>query len=99
TRLQGDWSSDVCSSDLGWAAVERRFRDGHTEIWWAAELTLGGYGPDKTTRLVAATTDPATLPEVSTWYLATILPRPGSPQAEERSEERRVGKAGGGREA
>jgi SRSO17 transposase len=67
----------------GWVAVERRFRDGHTETWWATELTLGGYGPDKTTRLVAATTDPATLPEVSTWYLATNLPRPGSPQAEE----------------
>jgi hypothetical protein len=65
-----------------WVPVERRFRDGHTEIWWAAELTLGGYGPDKPTRLVAATTDPATLPEVSTWYLTTILPRPGSPQAE-----------------
>ena len=66
----------------GWMAVERRFRDGHTEIWWATELTLGGYGPDKSTRLVAATTDPATLPEVSTWYLATNLPRPSSPQAE-----------------
>ncbi len=66
-----------------WVKVERRFRDGHTETWWAAELTLGGYGPDKTTRLVAATTDPATLPEVSTWYLSTILPRPGSPQAQE----------------
>jgi SRSO17 transposase len=66
-----------------WVAVERRFRDGHTETWWAAELTLGGYGPDKLTRLVAATTDPGTLPAVSTWYLATILPRPGSPRAEE----------------
>jgi hypothetical protein len=66
-----------------WVWVERRFRDGHTEIWWAAELTLGGYGPDKPTRLVAATTDPSTLPEVSTWYLATNLPRPGAPQAEE----------------
>jgi SRSO17 transposase len=66
-----------------WVAGERRFRDGHTETWWAAELTLGGYGPDKTTRLVAVTTDPATLPEVSTWYLATNLPRPGSPRAAE----------------
>src|SRR2546422_492126 len=67
----------------GWVAVERRFRDGHTKTWWAAELTLGGYGPDQTTRLVAATTGPATLPEVSTWYLGTNLPRPGSPRAEE----------------
>ncbi|WP_371750497.1 hypothetical protein OG302_43005 [Streptomyces sp. NBC_01283] len=31
-------------------------------------------------RLVVATTDPATLPETSTWYLATNLPRPGSPR-------------------
>ena len=28
-----------------------------------------------------ATTDPAALPETSTWYLATNLPRPGSPHA------------------
>jgi hypothetical protein len=63
-----------------WVAVERRFRDGHRETGGAAELTLGGYGPDKSTRLVVATTDPATLPELSTWYLATNLPRPGSPQ-------------------
>lgn len=66
-----------------WTPVVRRFRDGHTEIWWAAELTLAGYGPDPPTRLVVATSDPATLPEVSTWYLATNLPRPGSPPAAE----------------
>jgi hypothetical protein len=30
---------------------------------------------------VVATTDPARLPERSTWYLATDLPRPGSPRA------------------
>jgi hypothetical protein len=29
--------------------------------------------------LVVVTTDPATLPALSTWYLLTILPRPGSP--------------------
>ena len=29
-------------------------------------------------RLVVATTDPTTLPEMSTWYLATNLPRRGS---------------------
>ena len=36
-----------------WTAIERRFRDGHTETWWAADLVLGGYGPDdrKSTRL------------------------------------------------
>src|SRR5919204_3962979 len=60
----------------GWTAVERRFRDGHTETWWAADLELAGYGPGGDTRLVAATTDPATLPAASTWYVVTNLPHP-----------------------
>lgn len=47
-------------------AVQRRFRDGHVEIWWAAELTLAGYGPGKPVRAVWATTDRHTLPEIST---------------------------------
>jgi hypothetical protein len=64
-------------------AVERRFRDGHTETWWAADLRLPGYGPDQTTRLVAATTDPARLPAASTWYVVTNLPLPGTRCAEE----------------
>ena len=33
--------------------------------------------------MIAATTDPATLPAISTWYLVTNLPRPGSPQVED----------------
>jgi hypothetical protein len=66
-----------------WTPVAREFRDGHQETWWAAELTFGGYGPDRTTRLIVATTDPATLPPLSTWYLATNLPRSGSPQADD----------------
>lgn len=64
-----------------WTPIERHFRDGHLEIWWAAELTLGGYGPDQPVRLIVATNDPATLPPLSTRYLTTNLPRPGSPQA------------------
>jgi SRSO17 transposase len=66
-----------------WTPVVRRFRDGHRETWWAAEITLGGYGPDRSTRLVVATSDPAALPEQTTWYLATNLPRPGSARAAE----------------
>ncbi|WP_406723587.1 IS701 family transposase [Streptomyces sp. GD-15H] len=66
-----------------WTPVVRTFRDGHTAIWWAADATLGFWGPDGLTRLVVATTDPATLPEKATWYLATDLPRPGSPRAVE----------------
>jgi hypothetical protein len=66
-----------------WGPVVRRFRDGQRETWRAADLALPGYGPDEPTRLVAVTTDPATLPAGSTWYLATNLPRPGSPRAKD----------------
>ncbi|PJN32237.1 transposase [Streptomyces sp. CB02959] len=64
-----------------WSPVTRTFRDGHTATWWAADATLGWWGPDGTTRLVVATTDPATLPDKGTWYLATDLPRPQGPRA------------------
>ena len=64
-----------------WTAVTRRFRDGHTERWWAAELSLGGSGGSNLTRLIVATNDPAALPRESTWYLVTNLPAPGAPQA------------------
>jgi hypothetical protein len=63
----------------GWSTVQRRFRDGHTENWWAVDASLGWWGPDGHTRLVIATTDPETLPDKATWYLATNLPRPGGP--------------------
>jgi len=66
-----------------WTPIVRRFRDGHAETWWAAELTFGPYGPDRAVRVVATTTDPATLPPLTTWYLATNLPRPGAPHAAE----------------
>jgi hypothetical protein len=59
-----------------WRRVTRRFRDGHTETWWAADATLGGWGPERRLRLVVATTDPASLPGHSSWYLLTNLPRP-----------------------
>jgi DDE superfamily endonuclease len=62
-----------------WTPVTRRFRDGHTETWWAADAALpaAGWGPDRRLRLVVATTDPARLPKLSTWYLVTNLPHPG----------------------
>src|SRR3954466_2679805 len=70
------WDGPAAPGD--WTRVVRRFRDGHEEVWWAAEATLGPWGPDRRHRLVIATTDPATLPALSTWYLLTNLPRPGS---------------------
>jgi SRSO17 transposase len=66
-----------------WRRVTRRFRDGHTETWWAADAQLGGWGPDRRLRLVVATTDPARLPGHSTWYLLTNLPRPTTRRAQQ----------------
>jgi hypothetical protein len=60
--------------------VVRTFRDGHAETWWAADASLGGWGPDGVRRLVVATADPGTLPDNATWYLVTNLPRPGGPR-------------------
>jgi hypothetical protein len=61
-----------------WRRIRRRFRDGHTETWWAADARLGGWGPEGPHRLVVATTDPARLPKLTTWYLLCNLPRPAS---------------------
>ena len=47
------------------------------------EVKAGPYGPEKTERAVIATTDPVTLPDISTWYLVTNLPAPGSLAAEQ----------------
>jgi DDE superfamily endonuclease len=66
-----------------WRRVTRSFRDGHAETWWAADAQLGGWGPDRPLRLVVATTDPASLPGHSTWYLLTNLPRPRSGRAQQ----------------
>jgi len=70
------WTSPAEPGD--WTKVTRRFRDGHTETWWAADASLpaAGWGPDRRLRLVVATTDPATLPKLTTWYLVTNLARP-----------------------
>jgi hypothetical protein len=46
-----------------WTAVTRRFHDGHEETWWAVDLALGGsYGPERSYRLVVASSDPRILP-------------------------------------
>jgi hypothetical protein len=39
-----------------------------------------GGGPDDARRLVAATVGPGTLPDETTWYLVTNLPRPAGPR-------------------
>jgi len=62
----------------GWEKVVRRFRDGHREDWWALEVEAGPYGKEQARRALVVTTDPATLPDLATWYLTTNLPAPGS---------------------
>ncbi len=64
-----------------WVKVTRTFRDGGTQEWWALEVIKGPYGPEKPQRAVIATTDPLTLPDLTTFYLVTNLPLPGSPRA------------------
>lgn len=60
--------------DSAWQTLTRRFRDGHTSLWQATELTLFAYGPHKAMRAICATTDRKQLPANSTWYLTTNLP-------------------------
>jgi hypothetical protein len=64
-----------------WVKVMRRFKDGHEQEWWALEVDVGPYGPQRDRRSVVATTDPKELPGKATWYLATNLPHPGSKRA------------------
>jgi hypothetical protein len=45
-----------------WVQIERSFRDGHTETWWALEVKVGPYGPKKPIRAGVGATDPATPP-------------------------------------
>jgi hypothetical protein len=59
-----------------WRRIRRTFRDGSTQDWWALEIVAGPYGPDKKERAIVASTDPQTLPDLSTWYLVTNLPTP-----------------------
>lgn len=61
----------------GWEKVERTFRDGHREDWWALEVEAGPYGTRRAKRALVVTTDPAKLPDLATWYLTTNLPVPG----------------------
>ena len=68
-----------------WQCVERHFQDGHVETWWALEVVAGPDGPAKPRRAVVATTDPATLPDLSTWYLRTNLPVAAASDADEQT--------------
>ncbi len=84
-RIEDAHSFEEAIQDLpkrAWKKVTRRFRDGHTEVWWAAELKFLGYGPDRARRAIVATTDPRTRPAISTWYLSTNMTLADAPLAE-----------------
>lgn len=73
-----------CAEHPGrWIKVTRTIRSGLSQDWWALELDIRPFGPDKPERVIIATTDPATLPELTTFYLITNLPPPGSRRAQE----------------
>jgi DDE superfamily endonuclease len=71
-----DWEGEHHPGE--WVKVMRRFRDGHEEVWWALEVDVGPYGPQRDRRSIVATTDPKELPDKATWYLTTNLPHPDS---------------------
>lgn len=68
----GGWES--AQSPGRWKAITRTFRHGDPQHWWVLEIAAGPYGPDQVERAVVATTDPETLPDLTTWYLVTNLP-------------------------
>ncbi len=73
-----------CAERSGrWVKVTRTFRDGSSQDWWALELDIRPYGPDKQERVIIATTDPATLPDLTTFYLITNLPALGARRAQD----------------
>jgi DDE superfamily endonuclease len=70
----------------GWEKVVRTYRDGHREGWWALEVEAGPYGTERAKRALVVSTDPATLPDLATWYLTTNLPAPESERAQQESD-------------
>jgi len=77
----GKWKSPEQPGQ--WIKVIRTFRDGSSQDWWALELDIRPFGPEKRERVIVATTDPASLPDLTTFYLLTNLPAPGSQRAQE----------------
>ena len=78
-QVVGEYPWDGEEESGEWVALEHSFRDGHTERWWALEPTRWPFDSGSERRLVVATTDPATLPDLSTFYLFTNLPAPEPP--------------------
>jgi hypothetical protein len=73
-QMVGEYPWDGEEEPGEWVALEHSFRDGHTERSWALEPTRWPFDSRSDRRLVVATTDPATLPDLTTFYLFTNLP-------------------------
>jgi hypothetical protein len=73
-----------------WIALKRSFRDGHAERWWAFEPKKWPLEAGRQRRLVVATTDPATLPDLTTFYLLTNL---ASPEGDREAADRELAAA------
>jgi hypothetical protein len=89
-EIGSPWEAAVAASEAwkderhpgDWVKVIRPFRDGHEEAWWALEVDVGPYAPQRERRAVVATTDPKGLPDKATWYLVSNLPTPASERAQ-----------------
>jgi SRSO17 transposase len=79
--VAAEWEDERHPGDR--VKVVRYFRDGHEEQWWALEVDVSPYRPDRARRAVVATTDPQKLPDRATWYLVSNLPAPGTELAKE----------------
>ncbi len=58
-----------------WKAFERIFSNGKSEVRYLQEII---FGKRRTLRYWTITTDPLNLPENSTWFLMSNLPKPSS---------------------
>jgi SRSO17 transposase len=85
------WENERHAGD--WVKVIRRFRDGHKEVWWALEVDVGPYGPQRSRRAVVVSTDPKELPDKATWYVVTNLPHPSSSSERVQEESKKLAPA------
>src|SRR5205807_7707385 len=90
TRLQGDWSSDVCSSDLTVSRAVNQSQNERFEGRDSAPATPGEPRKGSPLRNVAILL--IAMVVVSLLVLSGVIPRLRARSALARSEERRVGK-------
>ena len=75
----GRWTSPEQPGQ--WIKIIRTIRSGTSQDCWTLERDIRPCGPEKQERVIVATTDPDLLPDLTTFYLMTNLPAPGSQRA------------------